>query len=107
MQRKKTPLLRLSPLVRQSSCSTKLAHSPVVCKSPGPFVMLSQGLFVTVNCDFARLGSASNFFQPERSLPSKRDFISMGTSLTLRSDSLVPLGTSKENGSALGRALSS
>src|SRR5579871_2594985 len=107
MQRKKTPLLRLSPLVRQSSCSTKSDHSPVVCKSPGPFVMLSHGLFVTMNCELARLGSASNFFQPERSLPLKRGFISIGRSLTLRSESLVLLGTSKEIGSALGRVLSS
>src|SRR5579884_455509 len=98
MQRKKTPPLRLSPLVRQSSCRTKSAHSLVVCKSPGPFVMLSQGLFVTTNCDFARLGSASNFFQPERSLPLKRSFASIRLSLTLRNDNLFPLGTLKEIG---------
>src|SRR5579875_1972129 len=98
MQRKKTPLLRLSPFVRHSSCNTKSAHSPLVCKSPGPFWMLSHPSLVTLNCDFARLASTSNFFQPERSLPLKRGFVPSGLSLTLRNESLFPLGIPKEIG---------
>src|SRR5580698_4892327 len=89
MLRKKTPLLRASPSVLQSSCSTKLSNPFSLTRSPGPFLSDNSPSFVTSHFDAIRFGSALLIDQPLRSLPLKSGLVSKGRNLRLRS-SIMP-----------------